>query len=176
MDLIDETAAFLRTINSNSKLLRAAKKIESDLSALEEEKTKAVLAQDFTTALHLRAQEEKLLKQKESLTKAQAAEEKTPTHIISSEDIAHTVSMMTKIPLAKLAKTEIGKLNNLEKTLKAKIIGQDNAVEEISKAVRRSRAGITDPKRPLGSFIFLGPTGVGKTETAKTLARLYFGG
>jgi ATP-dependent Clp protease ATP-binding subunit ClpC len=91
-----------------------------------------------------------------------------------AEDIAHTVSMMTKIPLAKLAKTEIGKLANLEKILKAKVVGQNEAVDEISKAIRRSRAGITDPKRPLGSFIFLGPTGVGKTETAKVLAAEVF--
>jgi ATP-dependent Clp protease ATP-binding subunit ClpC len=174
VDLIDETAAFLRSINSNSKLLRATKKIEADLQALEEEKTKAVLTQDFTTALHLRTQEEKLLKQKEQLSKSLAMEEKTPTHMISSEDIAHTVSMMTKIPLARLAKTEIGKLANLEKILKAKIVGQDQAVEEISKAVRRSRAGIANPNRPLGSFIFLGPTGVGKTETAKALASEIF--
>jgi ATP-dependent Clp protease ATP-binding subunit ClpC len=174
VDLIDETAAFLRTINSNSKLLRATKKIESDLAALEEEKTKAVLAQDFTTALHLRTQEEKLLKQKETLSKTLASETKTPSHVISSEDIAHTVSMMTKIPLQKLAKTDIGKLNNLEKILKSRIVGQDTAVEEISKAIRRSRAGITDPNRPLGSFIFLGPTGIGKTETAKALAKEVF--
>jgi ATP-dependent Clp protease ATP-binding subunit ClpC len=174
VDLIDETAAFLRSINSNSKLLRATKKIEGDLSSLEEEKTKAVLAQDFTTALHLRSQEEKLLKQKDLLSKSLAAEEKTPTHIIGADDIAHTVSMMTKIPLHKLAKTDIGKLTNLEKTLKAKIVGQDEAVDEISKAVRRSRAGVTDPRRPLGSFIFLGPTGVGKTETAKVLASEIF--
>lgn len=174
VDLVDETAAFLRSINSNSKLLRATKKIEGDLAALEEEKTKAVLAQDFTTALHLRSQEEKLLKQKEQLSKSLATESKTPTHTISAEDIAHTVSMMTKIPLDKLAKTEINKLSNLEKSLKTKIIGQDEAVEEIAKAVRRSRAGLSDPKRPLGSFIFLGPTGVGKTETAKVLAKEIF--
>jgi ATP-dependent Clp protease ATP-binding subunit ClpC len=174
VDLIDETAAFLRSINSNSKLLRATKKIESDLEALEQEKTKAVLNQDFTTALHLRAQEEKLLKQKSELNQSLMAEKQIPTHTISSEDIAHTVSMMTKIPLAKLTKTEIGRLANLEKILKAKIIGQDQAVEEVAKAVRRSRAGITDPRRPLGSFIFLGPTGVGKTETAKILASEIF--
>lgn len=174
VDLVDETAAFLRTINSNSKLLRATKKIEGDLIALEEEKTKAVLGQDFTTALHLRAQEEKLLKQKSELSKNLANETQTLRHIIGSEDIAHTVSMMTKIPLAKLAKTDIGKLTNLEKILKAKIVGQDEAVEEVSKSIRRSRAGITDPKRPLGSFIFLGPTGVGKTETAKVLAKEIF--
>src|SRR3989344_681806 len=174
VDLVDETAAFLRSINSSSKLLRMTKKIESDLAVLEQEKTKAVLNQDFTTALHLRPQEEKLLKQKTELSKSLLAENSTPKHTITAEDIAHTVSMMTKIPLNRLTKTEIGKLSNLEKTLKNKIIGQDEAVEEISKAIKRSRAGISNPNRPLGSFIFLGPTGVGKTETAKVLASEIF--
>lgn len=174
VDLIDETAAFLRSINSNSKLLRATKKIEVDLVALEEEKTKAVLSQDFTTALHLRTQEEKLIKQKNDLSRNLSLEKQSQNHVLNSEDIAHTVSMMTKIPLARLAKSEIGKLANLEKILKSKIVGQDEAVEEVAKSVRRSRAGITDPKRPLGSFIFLGPTGVGKTETAKMLAQEIF--
>lgn len=174
VDLVDETAAFLRTINSNSKILRATKKIESDLAALEEEKTKAVLSQDFTTALHLRAQEEKLLKQKNELNRVMANEQPAPSRSITAEDIAHTVSMMTKIPLSKLTKTEVGKLANLERILKSKIVGQDEAVEEISKSIRRSRAGIANPNRPLGSFIFLGPTGVGKTETAKVLAREIF--
>ena len=174
VDLVDETAAFLRTINSNSKLLRATKKIESDLAALEEEKTKAVLGQDFTTALHLRAQEEKLLKQKNELSRSIASEGPEPVRTITSEDIAHTVSMMTKIPLSKLTKTEVGRLANLEKILKSKIVGQEEAVEEIAKSIRRSRAGIANPNRPLGSFIFLGPTGVGKTETAKVLAREIF--
>jgi len=174
VDLIDETGAFLRSINSNSKLLRATKKIESDLAALEQEKTKAVLQQDFTTALHLRAQEEKLNKQKNELNKSLALENQSPKHTISAEDIAHTVSMMTKIPLARLAKTEMTKLANLEKILKSKIIGQNEAVSEIAKSIRRSRAGIANPKRPLGSFIFLGPTGIGKTETAKVLASEIF--
>ncbi len=174
VDLIDETAAFLRSINSSSKLLRTAKKIESDLQSLEAEKTKAVLNQDFTTALHLRTQEEKLIKQKTELSKSLLAEQATPKHTITAEDIAHTVSMMTKIPLHKLTKTDLNKLANLEKVLKSKIIGQNEAVEEIAKAVRRSRAGIANPNRPLGSFVFLGPTGVGKTETAKVLASEVF--
>lgn len=174
VDLIDETAAFLRSLSSNSKLLRTAKKIEADLEALEAEKTRAVLAQDFTTALHLKAQEEKLSKQKAELSKTLMAEKNAPTHTISAEDIAHTVSMMTKIPLHKLTKTEVGKLAGLEKVLQSRIVGQDEAVTEIARSVRRSRAGITDPRRPLGSFIFLGPTGVGKTETAKALASEVF--
>lgn len=174
VDLIDETAAFLRSINSGSKLLRSIKKIEGDLESLEQEKTKAVYNQDFPTAIHLNAQKEKLLKQKEDLS-SELSKEQKPIHQISGEDIAHTVSMMTKIPLNKLTKTEIGRLSSLEKILKAKIIGQNEAVEEISRAIRRSRAGISNPNRPLGSFIFLGPTGVGKTETAKVLAKEIFG-
>ncbi len=174
VDLVDETAAFLRSISSNSKLLKTKKKLESDLEALEEEKTKAVLDQDFTTALHLRSQEEKLLRQKSELENSVREEKKTSSRDITAEDIAHTVSMMTKIPLTKLAGNEAGKLVNLEKTLKMKVVGQDEAMTEISKAIRRSRAGITDPNRPLGSFIFLGPTGVGKTETAKVIAQEIF--
>ncbi|MCX6797564.1 MAG: ATP-dependent Clp protease ATP-binding subunit, partial [Candidatus Doudnabacteria bacterium] len=143
-------------------------------AALEEEKTKAVFSQDFTTALHLKAQEEKLLKQRAELTKSLQSEDQTPKHTIVAEDIAHTVSMMTKIPVTKLAKSDISKLSNLEKVLKSKIIGQNEAVDEVAKSIRRSRAGISNPKRPLGSFIFLGPTGVGKTETAKVLAKEIF--
>lgn len=174
VDLVDETAAFLRSVHSNSKNLRNKKKIESDLTILEEEKTKAVLSQDFTTALHLRAQEEKLLKQKNDIEQQLSKEQEIPLRSITAEDIAHTVSIMTKIPLTKLARGEMGKLVNLEKVLKNHIVGQDQAINEVAKAVRRSRAGLHDPRRPLGSFIFLGPTGVGKTETAKIIAREVF--
>lgn len=173
VDLVDETAAFLRSINSNSKTAKNRKKVESELEALEEEKTKAVLSQDFTTALHLRSQEEKLIQQKIELDNL-AKTENEPVYALTAEDIANTVSIMTKIPLKKLAESEIGKLNNLEKTLKSHIVGQDEAIIEIAKTIRRSRAGIADPHRPIGSFMFLGPTGVGKTETAKTIAQELF--
>ncbi len=173
VDLVDETAAFLRSIHSNSKLAKTKRKVEIELEQLEEEKTKAVLSQDFTTALHLRSQEERLLAQKKEL-EAMAKEDTGPVYSISAEDIAHTVSLMTKIPLKKLAQNEIGKLTNLEKVLKTKIVGQDAAITEISKTIRRSRAGLSDPKRPIGSFMFLGPTGVGKTETAKMIAQEVF--
>lgn len=173
VDLVDETAAYLKTINANSKTLRAIKKLEHELAILEEEKTKAVLTQDFTTADHLRIQGDKLHKQITDLYKAGGPEAKERIEI-TPEHIARTVSTMTKIPLNKLIKTEVVKLNNLEKILEGKIIGQKEAVDTISKSIRRSRAGVTSPKRPLGSFIFLGPTGVGKTETAKVLAREVF--
>ncbi len=173
VDLIDETASALRSIHSNSKTAKNRKKVENELVALEEEKTKAVLSQDFTTALHLRSQEEKLLHQKKIL-ETQEKSETDPVYSITGEDIAATVSMMTKIPLKKLAQTEIGKLANLEKILKTRIVGQDEAVNEIAKTIRRSRAGLADPQRPIGSFMFLGPTGVGKTETAKMIAQEVF--
>ncbi len=173
VDLVDETAATLRNLHSNSKTARNRKKVENELNALEEEKTKAVLSQDFTTALHLRSQEEKLMTQKK-LLETQEKEDTEPVYSITAEDIAATVSLMTKIPLKKLAQTEIGKLNNLEKTLKTRIVGQDEAITEIARTIRRSRAGLADPKRPIGSFMFLGPTGVGKTETAKMIAQEVF--
>jgi ATP-dependent Clp protease ATP-binding subunit ClpC len=173
VDLVDETAATLRSMHSNSKVAKNRKKVENELNALEEEKTKAVLSQDFTTALHLRSQEEKLMQQKQIL-ESQEKTETAPVYSITAEDIAATVSLMTKIPLKKLAQTEIGKLGNLEKTLKTRIVGQDEAIIEIAKTIRRSRAGLADPNRPIGSFMFLGPTGVGKTETAKMIAQEVF--
>ncbi len=178
VDLIDETASYMKTVGVNTKSLRSIRKLEQELEELEEEKTKAVLAQDFVTADHLRIQGEKLNKQMSDLRRI-ANQVKNQSGIknnqeIFAADIARTVSTMTKIPLNKLVKAEVAKLTNLDATLKGKIIGQDEAVKVIAKSIRRSRAGVTSPKRPLGSFIFLGPTGVGKTETAKVLAKEIF--
>lgn len=174
VDLVDETAAFLRALSGSSKTLRQKKKLETDLQNLEAEKTKAVWQGDFATAEHLRLQEGLLNKQKLELDTELQKESKTPVRTLTAEDIAHTVSMMTKIPLDKLTGTEIGRLSNLEEILQSRIVGQDEAITEVARAIRRSRAGLHDPKRPLGSFIFLGPTGVGKTETAKVIAKEVF--
>lgn len=175
IDLIDETAATLRMIHNNSKAMKQRKKIMDSLAALEAEKTKAVLGDDFPTAIHLRTQEEKLKKQLAEIEKQVEAENTIPLRDINAEDIAHTVSLMTKIPLTKLTETESEKLLNLEKILKNHIVGQDEAVSDLAKTIRRSRAGIAHSHRPIGSFVFLGPTGVGKTETAKVIAQELFG-
>ncbi len=173
LDLIDETAAFSKTLNTKTRNIRVVKKIESELKRLEEEKTKAVMLQDFTTALHLKSQEDKLKRQKGEYQKTLV---RKPGGIvqITSEDIGRTVANITKIPLTKLLKSESKKLIGLEKILQTRIVGQDEAIKLISSAVRRSRAGIASPKRPIASFLFLGPTGVGKTETAKVLAEEVF--
>jgi ATP-dependent Clp protease ATP-binding subunit ClpC len=173
LDLIDETAAYFKSVNSKSRNLRVVKKIEAELSRLEEEKTKAVMLQDFTTALHLKSQEDKFKKQRSEYQKIVNKKPGSPIEI-TAEDIARTVSLITKIPLNKLVKAEAKKLSNLERTLQTHIIGQDEATKIIASAIRRARAGITSPRRPIASFLFLGPTGVGKTETAKILAQEVF--
>jgi len=173
LDLIDEASAYAKTINVKSRNIRVVKKIEMELRRLEEEKTKAVMLQDFTTALHLKSQEDKLKKQKMEYQKIVNRKPGAPIEI-GTEDIARTVSTMTKIPLSKLLKTEVKKLVGLEKVLQNRIIGQEEATKTIASAIRRSRIGISSPRRPIASFIFLGPTGVGKTETAKALAQEIF--
>lgn len=168
LDLVDEAASFAKTTNAKTRSLRSVKRIEVELKKLEEEKTRAVMLQDFTTALHLKSLEDKLKRQKSDFQKTLTR--KAGVLQITAEDVAVMVSKITKIPLAKLLKSEAKKLIGLEKTLQTHIVGQDEAIRVIASAVRRSRAGITSPKRPIASFLFLGPTGVGKTETAKTLA------
>lgn len=173
LDLIDEASAYVKTVNIKSRNIRVVKKIEMELRRLEEEKTKAVMLQDFTTALHLKSQEDKLKKQKAEYQKI-VNRKPGSTIDITPEDITRTVSTITKIPLSKLQKTEAKKLVGLEKILQAHVVGQEEATKTIASAIRRSRIGINSPRRPIASFLFLGPTGVGKTETAKVLAQEIF--
>ncbi|MDE6469591.1 MAG: AAA family ATPase, partial [Eubacterium sp.] len=151
------------------------KEMEKELKSLEEEKASAVRAQDFEQAAIIRDKENKLKtlldEEKEKWKNLSSHQVKE----ISTEDIASVVSSWTGIPATQITKEESERLLNMEKILHERIVGQDKAVSGVARAIRRGRAGLKNPKRPIGSFIFLGPTGVGKTELCKTLAETMFG-
>ena len=173
IDLIDEAASRVRlkayTVPDNLK------EMEKELKSLEEEKASAVRAQSFEQAAEIRDREKSL---KTLLDEEREKWKNLSAHQIkeiSTEDIANVVSSWTGIPATQITKEESERLLNLEKILHERIVGQDKAVSGIARAIRRGRAGLKNPKRPIGSFIFLGPTGVGKTELCKTLAEAMFG-
>jgi ATP-dependent Clp protease ATP-binding subunit ClpC len=173
IDLIDETAAFYKTVVFNRTQKTSINTIERDLSDLSDQKKQAVNTGDFTTARVLKQREVQLLKHRHKIL--QKKTEKTKYDLkISASHIAETVARITGIPTQNIVKKESQKILALEKNLKNQIIGQDHAIAEIAASIRRSRAGITAPLRPLGSFMFLGPSGVGKTLTAKILAQELF--
>ena len=145
------------------------------LEEVRKEKDAAVQSQEFEKAASLRDTEQRLREQLEETKKTWKEKQGQENSEVTVEDIASVVSSWTGIPVSKLAQTETDKLLNLEDILHDRVIGQDEAVKAVSKAVRRARAGLKDPKRPIGSFIFLGPTGVGKTELARALAEAMFG-
>ncbi|EAF5659262.1 ATP-dependent Clp protease ATP-binding subunit [Listeria innocua] len=173
IDVIDESGSKVRLKSFTTP--KNVKEMENNLSELKKEKDAAVQGQEFEKAAALRDKEQKLKKSLEE-TKANWQEKQGLDHSEVTEDIvAEVVASWTGIPVAKLAETETNKLLNMEKLLHERVIGQDAAVKAVSLAVRRARAGLKDPKRPIGSFIFLGPTGVGKTELARALAESMFG-
>ncbi|MGQ4670617.1 AAA family ATPase [Bacillus toyonensis] len=141
----------------------------------EKEKDAAVQSQEFEKAASLRDMEQRLREKLEDTKRQWKEQQGKENSEVTVEDIANVVSTWTRIPVSKLAQTETDKLLNLESILHDRLIGQDEAVVAVAKAVRRARAGLKDPKRPIGSFIFLGPTGVGKTELARALAESMFG-
>lgn len=148
--------------------------IESKIEDIKLEKNRVVKSQKYEEAAKLRDTEKNLL---EELDKAKAeweAETKTKRYEVTEDNVAEVVSMMTGIPLQRVGQTDSNKLLNMYDTIASKIIGQDDAIKKLTKAIQRTRAGLKDPKKPIGSFIFLGPTGVGKTELAKELARFMF--
>lgn len=173
IDLIDEAGSKvrLRSYTTPPNL----KELEARLEAIRSEKNAAVQSQEFEKAASFRDKEQKLKDELEKTKKAWKEEQGKAESEVTVEDIAAVVSMWTGIPVSKLAQTESDKLLKLEDTLHKRVIGQSEAVTAISRAVRRARAGLKDPKRPIGSFIFLGPTGVGKTELARALAESMFG-
>jgi len=148
--------------------------IESKIENIKVEKNKVVKSQKYEEAAKLRDTEKNLLEELERAKSAWEAETKTKRYTVTEDNVAEVVSMMTGIPLQRVGQTDSVKLLNMQETVAAKIIGQDDAIKKLTRAIQRTRAGLKDPKKPIGSFIFLGPTGVGKTELAKELARFMF--
>lgn len=173
IDLIDETAAFHKMHHDQKYSNFISKNIDLDLEDLTNQKRNAVLSRNFEEAAQLRGRENALLKNQENLKKNKAA--KNPILEITKAHIAGSVARITGIPMQSLVKKNLSDISNLERRLKTKIVGQEKAIKEITSAIRRSRAGISQATRPLGSFMFLGPSGVGKTLLAKQLARELFG-
>ena len=173
IDLIDEAGSKvrLRSFTTPPNL----KELEVKLETVRNEKDAAVQSQEFEKAASLRDSEQRLREKLEETKKQWKEKQGQENNEVTVEDIALVVASWTGIPVSKLAQTETDKLLNMEELLHARVIGQDEAVKAVSKAVRRARAGLKDPKRPIGSFIFLGPTGVGKTELARALAESMFG-
>ncbi|MDP4155927.1 MAG: ATP-dependent protease ATP-binding subunit ClpC, partial [Bacillota bacterium] len=173
IDLIDEAGSKvrLRSYTTPPNL----KELEVKLEEVRKEKDASVQSQEFEKAASLRDTEQRLREQLEETKKNWKAKQGKENSEVTVEDIASVVSSWTGIPVSKLAQTETEKLLNLEEILHSRVIGQEEAVKAVSKAVRRARAGLKDPKRPIGSFVFLGPTGVGKTELARALAEAMFG-
>jgi ATP-dependent Clp protease ATP-binding subunit ClpC len=151
------------------------RELEEDIDRTRREKEGAIEAQEFEKAANLRDKERQLTNKKRQLEEQWRAGESGERPAIAEEEIADIVSMWTGIPVFKLTEAETQKLMRMEDELHKRVIGQQPAIEAVSKAIRRSRAGLKDPKRPTGSFIFLGPSGVGKTELARTLAEFLFG-
>jgi ATP-dependent Clp protease ATP-binding subunit ClpC len=202
IDLIDEAGSRVRLLNS--KLPPAAKEVDKELRAVQKDKEDAVREQDFSRAGELRDKEVELREKIRTLLQssreetpvssgdvgqtteaaagdAEASDVSTSqpqlltTPVVDEEDIAHIVASWTGVPVQKLTESESVKLLNMEETLHKRLIGQDEAVKAVSKAIRRARVGLKNPNRPIASFIFSGPTGVGKTELTKALAAYFFG-
>lgn len=173
IDLIDEAAAKVRieSLVTPPNL----KQLEADLEKVTKEKEDAISTQDFEKAAKLRDKEKEIKDKLEGLKNNWKTQNEVSTLIVSEPQIASVVSKWTNIPVEKITQKESERLLKLEEILHNRVIGQDEAVRSISRAVRRARVGLKDPKRPIGSFIFLGPTGVGKTELSKALAEAMFG-
>ncbi|MBQ5950967.1 MAG: ATP-dependent Clp protease ATP-binding subunit, partial [Lachnospiraceae bacterium] len=173
IDLIDEASSKVRL--SAYKVPEEAEKLAEKIRAMEEEKEQAVLSEAYEKAGEIKKKQQRLRDKREAVLAAWE-EEKTRTRLsVTEQEIAEVVAGWTRIPVQRLTEGETERLRNLEKVLHERVVGQEEAVTAVSKAIRRGRVGMKDPKRPIGSFLFLGPTGVGKTELCKALAEALFG-
>lgn len=172
IDVLDEVGA--RVHLKNIIVPKHIEELEKQIEEVKEKKNHAVKNQDYEMAANLRDQESKLVRQLEFAKMEWEAESKTARYPVNEEDIAEVVAMMTGIPVRKVGQSESKKLVNMSEDLGKMVIGQEEAIGKIAKAIQRNRVGLKDPRKPVGSFIFLGPTGVGKTELARALSRYLF--
>ena len=172
IDVLDEAGARMRI--RNMVLPEEIQKIDDELRKLRSAKETAIADQDFERAAKVRDEEEKLQKERVEAQKNWEEKSSKTLNEVNVEDVADIVSMTTGVPVSNLTEAETEKLLRMESVLHERVIGQDEAITALSKAIRRSRSGLKDPKRPVGSFIFLGPSGVGKTELSKALAEFLF--
>jgi ATP-dependent Clp protease ATP-binding subunit ClpC len=175
IDLIDEAGSRVRLINS--QLPPAAKELDKELRQILKEKDDAVRSQDFDKAGELRDREMEIKAEIRAIaqSKTNSSSNQGEEPVVDEEDIAHIVASWTGVPVNKLTESESEKLLHMEDTLHQRLIGQEDAVKAVSRAIRRARVGLKNPNRPIASFVFSGPTGVGKTELAKSLASYFFG-
>ena len=172
IDILDEAGARVHIMNIHvpEDILR----LESEVESIKAEKNRVVKSQKYEEAAQLRDKEKKLLEQLDEAKVKWEEESKTKRFTVDEDHVAEVIAMMTGIPAKRIAQNEGNKLLNMGEELKGKVIGQEDAIKKLTKAIQRTRVGLKDPKKPIGSFIFLGPTGVGKTELAKTLATYLF--
>jgi len=172
IDALDEVGARVHITNINVPAI--VEELEEKVDAIKEEKNRVVRSQKYEEAANLRDKERKLQEELEREKNKWEADTKENRELVSEEDVAEVVSMMTGIPVHRVAENEGSRLRKMDEMLKGRVIGQDEAIKKVVRAIQRNRAGLKDPNKPIGSFIFLGPTGVGKTELAKVISQYLF--
>lgn len=173
IDLIDEAASKVRLKENTPPM--SIKELEEKIQSIDKEKEEAIRGQDFEKAAKVRDEQDKLKRKLETVKNEWRTSSSKYYDLVDADAVAEVLSLWTGVPVNKIVEEEAEKLLNLEEILHKRVVGQNEAVDSISKAIRRSRAGLKDPNRPIGSFLFLGPTGVGKTELSKALAEAHFG-